>query len=52
MAAGAIGKFGVGAPMFEPEVFWKQMFCRLLKNVLVTLLDLFGAQRSDSAPPW
>jgi len=38
MAPGARSKFG--APMFEPEVFRKQMYCT---EVLVTLLGLFGA---------
>jgi len=37
MAPG-VSKFG--APMFEPEVFRKQMYCT---EVLVTLLGLFGA---------
>jgi len=37
MAPGARSKFG--ASMFEPEVFWKQMYC---SEVLVTLLGLFG----------
>jgi len=47
--AGTRSKFG--APMFEPE-----MYCRLLKKVLVTLLGHFGAlavilrPHSDSAP--
>jgi len=34
--------------MFEPEVFWKQMYV-VLNKVLSTLLGLFGAPRSDSA---
>jgi len=38
MAPGVRSKFG--APMFEPEVFRKQMYCT---EVLVTLLGLFGA---------
>jgi len=37
MAPGARSKFGT--PMFEPEVFRKQMYC----TKLVTLLGLFGA---------
>jgi len=37
MAPGARSKFG--APMFEPEVFRKQMYCT---EVLVTLLELCG----------
>jgi len=39
MAPGARSKFG--APMFEPEVFRKQMYCT---EVRVTLLGLFGAR--------
>ena len=39
MAPGTRSKFG--APMFEPEVFRKQMHCT---EVLVTLLGLFGAR--------
>jgi len=38
MAPEARNKFG--APMFEAEVFRKQMYCT---EVLVTLLGLFGA---------
>jgi len=38
-----------GAPMFEIEVFWKQMYC--IEEVLVTLLGLFGLPRSHSAHP-
>jgi len=45
MAPGARNKFA--APMFEPEVFRKQMYC--FEKVLMTLLGLFGP-RSDSAP--
>jgi len=41
MAAGARSKFG--APMFEPEVFRKQMYCIEESSLLVTLLGLFGA---------
>jgi len=44
MAPGARCKFG--APIFEPEVFRKQMYCT---EVLVTLLGL-SAPRSHSAP--
>jgi len=36
----------VGAPMFEPEVFRKQMYCT---KVLVTLLGLFGVSQSFGA---
>jgi len=39
MAPRARSKFG--APIFEPEVFRKQMNCT---EVLVTLLGLFGAR--------
>jgi len=34
--------------MFELEVFRKQMYC--IEKVLVTLLGLSSAPRSDSAP--
>ena len=44
MAPGARSKFG--APIFEPEVFRKQMCC---SEVLVTLLGLFGAPQSFDA---
>ena len=46
MAPKARNKFG--APMFEPEAFRKQMYC--VEEVLVTLLGLFDALHSDSAP--
>ena len=48
MAPKARRKFG--APMFEPyrRSFWSK--CTVLKKVFVTLLGLFGASRSDSAP--
>jgi len=36
--------------MFEPEVFLKQMYFIEESRLLVTLLGLFGAPRSDSAP--
>jgi len=45
MASWVGSKFG--APMFEHEVFRKQMYCT---EVLVTLLGLFGTPRSHSAP--
>jgi len=52
MTPGARSKFG--APMFEPEVFRKQM--HVLKKVLVTLLGLFGApmviQRPGNCAPF
>jgi len=35
--------------MFEPEVFRKQMYC--IEKVLLTLLGLFDAFNSHSAPP-
>jgi len=44
LAPGARSKFG--APMFEPEVFRRQMHC--IAKVLVTLLGLFGAPRSHA----
>jgi len=44
MGPGARSKFG--APMFEPEVFRKQMHCT---EVLVMLLGLFGAHHSFGA---
>jgi len=47
MAPGARSNFG--APMSETEVFRKQMQPTALKQVLVTLLGLFGSPRSDSA---
>jgi len=47
MAPGARSKFS--APKFEFEVFIGSK-CIVLKKVLVTLLGLFGAPRSDSAP--
>ena len=31
-----------GASMFEPEVFWKQLYC--IEESVVTLLGLFGAR--------
>jgi len=45
MAPGTRNKFG--APMFEPEVFRKQMYCT---EVRLTLLGLFGARRLFGAP--
>jgi len=44
MAPGARSKFGT--PVFEPEVFWQQMYCT---EVLLTLLGLFGAPQSFGA---
>jgi len=44
MASGARSTFG--APMFEPEVFRKQMYCT---EVIVTLLELFGDPQSFGA---
>ena len=38
------------APMFETEVFRKQMYC-MEEIVRVALLGLFGAPRSDLPPP-
>jgi len=39
--------------MFEPKVFREQMhcICTVLKQVLVTLLGLYGASRSHLEPP-
>jgi len=48
MAPGARSKYG--APMFEPEVFQKQIHCIEESSLLVTLLGLFSAPSSDSAP--
>jgi len=45
MASGARSKFG--APMFEPEVFRKQIYC--CTKVLVTLFGLFGDPQSFGA---
>ena len=46
IAPGARSK--LGAPIFETDVFRKQMYC--IERVLVTLLGYFGAPRSDPAP--
>jgi len=46
MAPGARSKFG--APIFEPEVFRKQMYCTE-QSILMTLLA-FRCPRSHSAP--
>jgi len=46
MALGAKNKFG--APMFEAEVFRKQIYC--IEEGTCTLLGLFGASHSDSVP--
>jgi len=47
-APGTRSKFG--APMFEPEVFRKQLHCI---EVLVTLLGLFGVRGiAPPLPPW
>jgi len=45
---GARGRRKFGAPMFETKVFRSK--CTVLKKVLVILLGIFGAPRSDSAP--
>ena len=47
MAPGARSKFG--APMFDFEVFRQQMYC--IEDVILTLLELFDAPHSYSAPP-
>jgi len=39
---GSRGKKHVWRPMFEPEVFQKQMYC-VEESIFVTLLRLFGA---------
>jgi len=41
----------IGAPVFEPTVFQKQMYNTVFKKVLVTLVGPFGALRSDLPPP-
>jgi len=46
MALEARSKFG--APMFEPEVFRKQMHC--IEEVHVTLLGLFGGTAVFARP--
>jgi len=46
MAPGTRSKFG--APMFEPEVFRKQMYC--FKESTGDIAGTFGAANSDSAP--
>jgi len=52
--AGAKNKFG--APVVEPAPPWSNLSSfeskfTVLKKVLVTLMGLFGASRSNSAPP-
>ena len=39
-----------GAPMVKSEFFRRQIYCTVLKKVLVTLLGLFSASSSNSAP--
>jgi len=46
MAPGARIKFG--APMFEPEVFRKQMCC--IEESTCDTVGIFGAPRSDAVP--
>jgi len=48
MAPAARSKFD--APMFEPEVFRKQMHCTEESRLLATWLRFVGALRSHSAP--
>jgi len=48
MALGSRSEFG--APMFEPEFFWKQIYCIEEGTCDVTLLRLFGAPGSHSSP--
>jgi len=38
-----------GAPMFEPEVFLKQMYC--VEESTCVIVGTFRRPRSDSAPP-
>jgi len=47
MAPGARRKFGV--PMFEPEVFLKQMYG--IEENTCDIVGTFGAPRSESVPP-
>jgi len=54
MAPGAGSKFG--APMFEAEVFWKQIYCieESACDIVETFqrpAQWFGAPFSDSTPP-
>ena len=49
MAPRARSKFG--APMFEADVFRKQMYCIEESRLLVTLLGLFGAPCNHSTSP-
>jgi len=46
MAPGARSKFG--APMFEPEVFRKQIYC--IEESTCDIDGTFARPRSDSAP--
>ena len=46
---GARGRSKFGAPMFEPEVFRKQMHC--IEESTCDTVEIFGNPRSDSAPP-
>jgi len=48
MAPGARSKFG--APMFEPEVFRKQMYC--IEKSTCDIVRTFRLPRSDLAPSW
>ena len=48
---GARGMKQVGAPMFQPEIFRKQMSSTVGEESIVIFLGLFGAPSSDSAPP-
>ena len=47
MAPGARSKFG--APMFEPEVFRKQMYCT--EESTCDIVETFRRPRSDLATP-
>jgi len=46
MVPGTGSKFG--APMFEPDVFRKQMIC--IETSTINTVGLFGAPQSYSAP--
>ena len=49
MAPGSRSKFD--APILEPEVFRRQMYCIEESTCDVTMLGLFGSPRSDLGPP-
>jgi len=45
---GARGKKQVWPPMFEPEFFWKEMYC--IEESTCDIIETFGAPRSNSVP--